>query len=926
VRASRAAPSSKPVAALAKWAARAGHGTLALFLAFVAPTACGRHEPERPLERVPLEAKVAGCAAVRAGPVCEVAPEGAELRVLVPLESGAITVTAAGAALPAPATALPGGRRIAIALPKAAEGTARAIDVCVARGEKLACKAIATVAAARDERITRAIARRSANDPEGALAALAGVEEPEASRARAASLRARVALARGDTEAAIAGLSAGMEAHLAAGRLSDGGLDAFALAHTLVTRQNAFAKALAVLDRAAAATAGWDEGAAQIDYYRALALRDGGRPREALAALQTSARLALSLGMPVAHRHAREVEARLLQSLGHHEGAMRTFAEIQDGLAPDESPCVRAEVLSERGWSELMAVLAGALPKAPPELRGRLEEAERLFTSACPRPAEADNAAVNLALEALLAGDVERAAERVRALDASKRPLAAYVDVWRLDLAGRIALAQKRPRDALAAYDGLAARARAAVAPDPLLRALVGRGRALAALGKRDDAARAFGEAEDLLDDELAHLPAGEERAMFLSEQGASADALIELHAAAGRAEEALAAARRARSRNVRAALRMERVTALSPAERARFEAALGRYRAAREALAKDEEYAWQRPKDADREARTAREAAARTAREAMEEAFAVAGEAPAPQGAPPRPAAGEAWLFLHPAGERACRVIAATARGTRTFVAQASPSDPVEALGAALLAPLDDALGDVARLRVLTSGAWQSVDVHALPFRGKPLVAQASVVFALDLPPAAVADSPAAALVVANPEDDLPQAEREAARVRDRLRASGQVMELSGPAATKKAFVEDVAAASWLHFAGHGRYAAGWDSGLRLAEGVAFTVRDVLALPRGPRRVVLNGCETARSAPTRALDLGLPEAFVVRGAEEVVAAERPVADATAADLMEGLYAAAPPGDLAAALARAQRAAWEKGARGDWAAYRVIVR
>ncbi len=901
--------------------------SLALAIAAFGTTGCGRHEEPPPPERIALDAKVAGCAALRAGPVCEVAPEGASLRVLVPVEGATVTVAVDGAPLLASSTPVPGGQRIALTLPAAAEGAERAIDLCAPRGRQIACRSIRTVAAARDARITRAVALRAANDPAGALAALADIRDPEASRARAASLRARVMLAQGDAAAAVEGLSAGLDAHLAAGRLSDAGLDAFALAHTLVTRQNAFEKALNVLDRAARATAGWDEGAAQIDYYRALALRDSGRPREALAALQAAGELGLGLGLAVAHRHAREVEARLLQSLGHHDAAMRTFAEIQAGLSPDESPCVRAEVLSERGWSELTALLAGALAKPPPDLRERLVEAHRLLTTACPRPAEADNAAVNLALEALLAGDVERAAELVRALEASSRPPAAYVDVWRLDLAGRVALAQKRPRDALARYDRLAARARAAAAPEPLLRALVGRGRALVALGRRDAAVRAFREAEDLLDAELAHLPAGEERAMFLEEQGASADALVDLLAGAGRAGEALTAARRARSRNVRAALRMERVTALSTAERARFEAALARYRAARAALARDEERAWQRPADAERDARTAREALLRTAREAMEEAFAVAGEAPPQEEPPLQPAEGEAWLLLHPAGDHACRVLAATARGAKTFVAQASPSDPPEALAAALLGPLDEALGDVVRLRVLTSGAWQSVDVHALPFHGGPLVARASVVFALDVPPPARSPDPrASALVVANPEDDLPETEREATRARDRLRSSMNVVDLSGRAATKGAFTEAVAAASWLHFAGHGRYAAGWDSGLRLADGVTFTVRDVLALPRVPAHVVLSGCETARSAPTRALDLGLPEAFVVRGAEEVVAAIRPVADATAADLVGALYASAPPGDLASALAAAQRAASGRSAAGDWAAYRVIVR
>lgn len=912
--------------------------TLALAVALALSAGCGGgggSGEARPPERAPLEARIAGCTAARAGPVCEVPPDAATLRLWVPAETGALTVTIAGSPATATEAPHPGGRRVSIPLPAAPEGAARALEVCVATEGRRACRAFETQVVRRDERLQRAIQKRAANDPRGALAALAGIDGPESAVARAESLRARIALARGDAAAASAGLAAGMEKHLAAGRISDGMLDAFALAHTLVMRQHAFGAALVALDRAAEAASAWDEGAAQLDYYRALALRESGRPREALAAIQRSGELAAQLDLAVAHRHAREVQARLLQSLGRHAEAMRTFEQLATGLAPDESPCTRALLLAAWSWSELSAMLAGALPRAPPSLRPRLTETRRLFTEACPRPSEADSETVNLAIEALLSGDLDRAEQLVRELSSAGRPQAAYVEVWRLDIAGRVALGRQKPRDALAAYDALAARARAALSPEPLLRALVGRGRALAALGRRDDAARAYAEAEDLLDQELGHLPAGEERALFLDEQGASATELVEVLVAAGKNADALAAARRARSRNVRQALRMEQVTALAPAERARFEAALARYREARATLAAGDESAWQRPKEADREARAAREAALRVARDSLDEAFTIAGLAPpqrAPSGDSPRPAAGEAWLLLHPLGDRSCRVLAATTAGVRAFIAQAAPSDPKEALAAALLQPLEDALAGVKRLRVLASGAFQAIDVHALPLRGRPLAAQMSVAYSLDLPPSP--EPPAgAALVVANPEEDLPQTEREAALAEARLRPSMETALLTGGRATKQAFADALGRTSWLHFAGHARYAAGWDTGLRLAEGVPFTVRDALALPRAPARVVLSGCETARSVPTRALDLGLPEAFVVRGSEEVVAAMRPVADQAAADLMNKLYSialpgeGAPPVDLAAALARAQHEAWERGASaGDWAAYRTIVR
>lgn len=915
---------------------------------------------------------MAGCSAVRASPaapnaplVCEISPDGAALRVWVPEGGGALTATLAGETSAVTETPLPEGRRAVVQVPSAAPGARRVLEVCVDRGEQLACTSFETEALAPDPRLAEALRCRAAKDRTGALAALVGVEGTDATAARARSLRARLALSAGDTAAAIAGLSASLELHLAEGRLSDGVLDAFALAYVHTNMQHAFGRALDVLDRAAEAAARWDEGAAQIDYYRALALRDSGRPREALAALARSGRLAAALDMAAAHRHAREVEARLLQSLGRHTEAMRTFEALASELGPDAEPCVRGEVLSAWAWSELRALLAGALRAPPPSLRRRMEEVLDLSLDRCPSPLEVDNTTVNLALEAYLAGDLDRAQERLRALE-GRGTRAAYIEVWRLDLAGRIALARaarggapaaegrtapastarggvttggqtelapavrRDLEEALSAYDALAARARLAVSPEPLLRALSGRGRALAALGRRDDAIQACSEAEDLLDEELGRLPAGEERALFLDEQGATAQELVELLSGAGRASDALAAARRARSRNVRQALRMERVTALAKEERARFEAALAAYREARAALAESEELAWQRPRD-DREGRLVREAAQRKARAALDEAFDVAGMARGPAEMAAQPAGGEVWLLFDPKADGTCRVFAVTPGGVRTFLLRVPPTAPAADLAAALLGPLEAELAGARRLRVLASGPWQATDVHALPFRGRPLAAHVPVAYTLDLPAAGAAEG-SGALVVANPEEDLPQTEREASFAEARLRPGTPTSALRGARATKPAFVEAVGRVGFLHFAGHAEYAGGWDTGLRLAGGLPFTVRDVLALPRAPARVVLSGCETARSAPTRALDLGLPEAFVVRGAAEVIAAMRPVDDAMAADLMDHLYRitfpgeGAPPLDLASALARAQAGAWERDAGGDWAAYRVIVR
>jgi CHAT domain-containing protein len=248
----------------------------------------------------------------------------------------------------------------------------------------------------------------------------------------------------------------------------------------------------------------------------------------------------------------------------------------------------------------------------------------------------------------------------------------------------------------------------------------------------------------------------------------------------------------------------------------------------------------------------------------------------------------------------------------------------------------------------VLAHGPLWPVDSHALPFAGDVLLAGREVVYSLDLPRRRGGDvggglgdgGMRSALVIADPEGDLPGARREAAAVAPLLAHFLEVDRLSGAEATGPALRGRLAGAGLLHYAGHG-VSAGWDSRLPLAARGALTVDDVLVLDPGPRLVVLSGCETAAvPADTPAEGMGLAHAFLIAGAEAVVATVRRVPDDASSALVAGFYRElAGGGTPAAALRRAQleRARLEKarlekarlekaqpGGDPAWASFRVI--
>jgi cellulose synthase operon protein C len=206
-------------------------------------------------------------------------------------------------------------------------------------------------------------------------------------------------------------------------------------------------------------------------------------------------------------------------------------------------------------------------------------------------------------------------------------------------------------------------------------------------------------------------------------------------------------------------------------------------------------------------------------------------------------------------------------------------------------------------------------------------------IAFAVDAPPrdrGARCGGDRRALLVANPQQNLWAASATArALQRDLARMGFQVDTLEGPQATRAAVEGHLTdpCTALLQYDGHGVAAAALaehrgpglagdraGDALVLAGGDLLTASDVLGLPRVPPAVVLNGCTTA--APE---GLGLAQAFVLAGAEQVVASLGPIAADDAARLATQLFAAAPRGpadlDLVSVFARANPAVAPAGLR-----------
>lgn len=873
----------------------------------VALAACAPDAPPAPAPAAaPFAVEFAGCAAVREGPICELGPEGTLRLWIAPDAPPGVAVTGATGAL------APGSTTTVTVAAGAHELRVTSGDWRLAVERPAPEPLLDEIAALRK-------ARRTAEARAKIDAALPGA--PPALAGRLLGHRARLSLAAGDATAAVADLRAALPLHRAAGRATDAVNDALALAFVQIHQTRDFAGARETLAAAETPAREDPESAAALPVHRARLALETGDLRSALLALDEAEPRLARLGAALRLSVARQARAEALQALGRHAEAVALLRTMLSE-AP-ASPCATPSLKNDLAWA-LMRQAGDGPP--PAEADALFAGAETAFRADCPRPADAASVSVNRALLALRNADAARARTALEAARAALPRPDARLALWSTEIEARLTLLSGDALGAAAQFERLRALGEATVSAEARWRGALGRARALSKAGRRADAGAAFAEAEALLSDQALEIPLAEGRETFFAEREGGTRDFVEFLVGEGRPAEAMAVVRRARARFLAALRRADRLPGLSAADRARWEQAIADHQRARAALDAETAEDWTLAAPQLSAARARRAEREKALRAALDAAFAVLA-GPAGRGStdahdrpPSPPAAGEVVLTWFPATE-GLLAFAATPGSTRVLrLPDARPEG--------LLAPFEAELSAAKRVRVLPHGPVRGLDVHALPFRGAPLITHAAVVYGLDLPPVNKSFVNRRALLVADPRGDLRGARVEADAVEAHLKG-WTLTRLDGEAATGAAVRAALTTADLFHYAGHGRFAGamGWDSALPLAADARLGVDDILALPHVPAQVVLSGCETARQAADAPLEaVGLAQAFMVAGAESALAATRPVDDTLARDLAADLYRHAGVESTEDALRRAQTALAAGPPGRDWAAFRVLVR
>lgn len=856
---------------------------------------CRLETPDVP----PLAVEYSGCTSVLAGPVCEVGAEGRlALWLADEAQPTAVELRLDGEPLAAQEVVpVGGGQRHTVAVGPGV--------LTVQRGD--AQWRLLIGADSRPPLLAEVEVQRR-QDPAAALARLQAAQPgDEVSRGLVALMRGKILRQLGRLDEALAVLREA-EALLARAGYWSGATNAAEVAAFVLTDVlYRFHEAEEVFAPHPANGDLWPEGRARVAFYQAGIACGVGDHRRCFRLLDDAAVRAERLGLAALQDSTRTLQARTLGGLGNHTEALAILEAAVASLA-NQSPCnvaiahnnlTLARESADQDWPAVEQAAQVALTQA----------------QACQDPETSALVALTVAEVALARKRPEEARRALQGVPAGL-PSTRW-RLWNQVLNGTLALEEQRWSEARPAFADAQAEASRLGLAVLAHSARVGEARALTGLGRVEDALTAFARADEAVTAVLGAVPVGAEREAFVGDRDEGLRHHLALLISLGRASEALDLSRKSRARALASLQLADRIDSLDAPRRRRWQEAIGAYRQQKAQLEVDD---WSATAEERARRAAARPAAEEALRRRLDDVWAVVGAVPTVDR--PRPVEPGEVLLHYRRGIDGWWAFRQSAAGVEVV----EIADPLAASSEAeraerLLGPFAEAIRGAQRIRFVVSGPLASLDLHGLPFDGAPLGERRPVVYGVDVPGPRQAPG-VGALVVADPRGDLAGARRSGEAAATSLAARL----LRGDDARREAVLSGLGQAELFIYAGHGALAGdGWASHLRLAGEDQLVPGDLLLQPRLPRRVVLAGCETGR-APARSVAMGmsLAHAFVVGGAEAVVATTRPVADDEAARLLEALQGELPQeNDLARALLRALARVSEPMDRTAW---RVVVR
>ncbi len=633
-----------------------------------------------------------------------------------------------------------------------------------------------------------------------------------------------------------------------------------------------------------------------LEYFGAMLDQQEGDYRSAANRLRRLDKWSLRLSNSTYRGASIQMRLVLLLFVSRHDDARDLLSELENLIGRTSSPCERARMLNNFSWFSQTIDLESSLRA--------IEQARILFREECPDELHHEylmhltRGYVYLRLERF-----ERVQEIVRELRTPRWADALQVSRVSLDeLESQLDMKQGRFRSAIALLKTVRDRTSPRADPKRYWKSLSLLAEAYLALGDTAGAKTHLRAAEDALDRLVVSIPLGEGRIVFAEEHLESSEALIRLLLKEGDSAPAYAVALRSTRRYLSSISLSSEVGGLRPDVAKKWERTVRAFREARQSMSEETADVWKMTRSGRKAAEQRRKQIEEELARGMESLvslLAVDWSRTAEQLLP-----GQGEVLLHPS-TRGIYVFMRDSDGLSAFEAtMIEGKEPIKSLLSS--EAFVDWISTKSEIRVLAYGALVDVPIERV-LQSRNL-GPTFVGVSMGLPQMPARKVVRKALVLCDPDGSLPHSRAEAESVKKKLEERQWEVELlCGDEVTRARLAIEIESRRYglVHFAGHAALHGfdGWRSYLHLAGRDRLEVSDVFALESVPPQVVLSSCYGGGS---EGAPLGMAQAFLVKGAQLVVAASDFVDDEAARLSMEKLYANQADGRLESGLANVQ--------------------
>lgn len=675
------------------------------------------------------------------------------------------------------------------------------------------------------------------------------------------------------------------------------------------------------------------------NYYQGSLYAYLGDLRKAESHINDSKKIAREFELSKEALDAQFVYSNILIESGRINEAIKIRRSLLDETETPLEDCKKAVYLDGLAWAQLQQIgglydVENSSKLNPMKI---LKEALLLSKKSCPnRLSMKINLLLNMATAYLLNSDYEAARKVVEEIKKSSSSLSYRQKLDFLELQGKLSIQSSDTATALNSFNRLFKLSESVRYSSFMIKALVGLAETYQFLGENNAAIEHYAKATELVFDHSLRIPITSSQPNFISKVSSFSKRYIEYLYQSGRIDEALSVARKFRANWMQDLFQLSQLDSQKLSKNPAWISTLSKIRKVRNSIVSQQSTIWTLPESQLLQSDELLVGKKRELARLFDLAVSIVNQNTGSEYVGyAAPKTNEVFMFFYPV-EHGWLGFAKNKYTIKTHLISSSQERLLspEQMAQIWIRAFEPMIAEHDTIKFYPFGKLKNVDFQSLRYGSDILLSYKKIHYGVDLArkkqKQPISKLKRNSLVVANSLGDLKETEKEAIQVTQlTTNSKWQSHLLTTNQAKFLRIKKQLEESQHFHYAGHvfhDKYSSSQYL-LPLADNAYLDSNDIIILDNAPKWVVLSACNSARNdLQVSTESVGLAQAFIMSGSEQVIASSRPVLDKHANILMTEFYKKWMASDnFLDSFRTAQLNLINSHPEADWLAFRILV-